>query len=54
MEKVRTEIASYISADKDEIVFIENASDGFNAIIKSFNWKAGDLILRTNIAYSMV
>ena len=29
-------IAKYLKSSTDSIVFIENASDGFNAIIKSF------------------
>ncbi len=48
-------IADYVKAkSKDDIVFVENASDGFNAVAKSFNWRAGDKILRSDTSYEMV
>lgn len=39
------------------MVFIENASDGFNAVVQSlkiFDWKKNDKIVSTNFSYSMV
>lgn len=52
---VRKTIATYIKEDnEDNVVFIENASDGFNAVTKGFDWSEGDKILRTSISYSMV
>ena len=51
LKDVRNIIAAYINAQSgDDLVFVQNASDGFNAAIKGFDWKKGDKILRTNIA----
>ena len=47
-------MSKYLNVNKDDIVFVENASDGFNAAIKSFKWEKKDKILKTNLAYPMV
>jgi selenocysteine lyase/cysteine desulfurase len=38
----------------DDIVLVENASSGINAVLRSFPWKPGDKILYLNCAYGMV
>ena len=48
-------MAKYIKAESaDDLVFVENASDGFNAVAKSIHWKKGDKILRSDVSYEMV
>ncbi len=55
LKSTRELIAQYINADTaDDIVFIENASDGYNAVSKSFTWAKGDIVLQTSISYAMV
>ena len=38
----------------DDIVLVENASSGINAVMRSFPWRAGDKVLYLNCAYGMV
>jgi selenocysteine lyase/cysteine desulfurase len=33
---------------------VENATDGINCILKSFNWNEGDVVLIPNTAYACV
>ena len=35
MDKVRNEIAKYINADDEDIVFVDNASHGVNSVLRS-------------------
>lgn len=51
LQKVREIIAAYISAPSSEqIVFIENASDGYNAVMKSFSWSDKDKVLSSTLS----
>ena len=38
----------------NDIVLVENASSGINAVMRSFPWRAGDKVLYLNCAYGMV
>ena len=44
-------IAAEIHAAPDDVVLVENASSGINAVMRSFPWAAGDKILYLNCAY---
>lgn len=46
-----TEAAQLINASDDEIAIIGNASDGINKMLFSIPWKAGDVILTTEVEY---
>jgi len=55
MTEVRKELASFIGAsDENDIVWIDNASAGVNAVLRSIPFRNGETILHTNIAYGMV
>ena len=55
LKNVRILISQIIGASSSEdVVFIENASDGFNTIVKNYDWEENDKILLTNISYGMV
>jgi len=47
-------VASYVNADAEDIVLVENASDGVNSVFRSLNFKQGDKILVFDCAYAMV
>ena len=51
---LRTYVASKINCKPQNVFFIENATDGINSILKSFNWSEGDVILLPNTAYGCV
>lgn len=42
IERVRERYARLINAEPDEIAFTKNVSEGLNAIIAAFDWRAGD------------
>jgi selenocysteine lyase/cysteine desulfurase len=48
---VRGKLSDYIHANKSNVVLVENASDGVNAVIRSINFKQNDTVLQLSIAY---
>jgi selenocysteine lyase/cysteine desulfurase len=44
-ERVRSLIADYFSADKEEIAIIHNTTEGMNLFARSFDLKAGDEVI---------
>jgi selenocysteine lyase/cysteine desulfurase len=51
MQQTLREIAQYVSVDAEDLVFVQNATQGTNAVMRSFNWEKGDKILCFDIAY---
>jgi histidinol-phosphate/aromatic aminotransferase/cobyric acid decarboxylase-like protein len=47
-------LSKYINAEEENVVLVENASAGFNSVLKSFNWKRNDKILYLSIEYGSV
>src|SRR5437667_4264412 len=41
-------VASFLGADGDDLVFVDNATSGANAVLRSFPFQAGDEILLTD------
>ena len=54
MDKVRTQVADYIKADSRDVVFVDGASSGVNAVLRSIKLSPGSSILYLNTAYQMV
>lgn len=54
VDAVRARLAALIGADPLDLVFVPNASNGVNAVIRSIAIPPGSLVLRLNIAYTMV
>jgi selenocysteine lyase/cysteine desulfurase len=56
MNTVRAQVANYVGADPEDVVFVENASHGVNSVLRSIqiNFKTGGKILILDIAYGMV
>ena len=44
-------VASFLGADGDDLVFVDNATSGANAVLRSFPFQAGDEILLTDHNY---
>ena len=53
MEAVHA-VAEFLNADPASTVFVQNATSGINAIIRSFPWSADDEILTTTHRYDAV
>ncbi|KAJ6554374.1 pyridoxal phosphate-dependent transferase [Mycena capillaripes] len=49
--KCRTQIAEFVGAKINEIVLVQNTSHGINAIMRSFEWSAGDVIVTCSSTY---
>jgi isopenicillin-N epimerase len=49
-----TELAAYLGARGEDVVFVDNATTGCNAVLRSLTLAAGDEILLTNLGYGAV
>lgn len=54
VNQARERIAELIRAPLDDVVLVENASTAVNAILRSFPFHAGDVVLVFSSAYQMV
>lgn len=54
LDYVRAKLATYVGAEARDVVFVENASHGVNAVLRSLKLPAGRKILFLNCAYQMV
>jgi selenocysteine lyase/cysteine desulfurase len=54
VEEARTYIAYRINCSPQNVFLVQNATDGINSILKSFNWKEDDTVLIPNTAYACV
>ncbi|MCB9991351.1 MAG: aminotransferase class V-fold PLP-dependent enzyme [Rhodospirillales bacterium] len=52
LKDVRHAVAAFVGVDTDDVVIVDNATDGFNAVLKSVPLGAGDEVLITSHAYS--
>ncbi len=51
IEHSRNELAKFIDADAEDLVFVPNVSYGVNTVLKSLDFKAGDEIITTDHEY---
>ncbi|EGD80930.1 hypothetical protein PTSG_01513 [Salpingoeca rosetta] len=54
LDATRAQLAAYVSANADDVVFVENASSGVNAVLRSFPLTANDTVAFLSCAYPMV
>lgn len=54
LASVRTALAQYVGANASDVVFVENASHGVNAVLRSMRLTSDDRVLYLNVAYQMV
>lgn len=50
----RTAVASFVGADEEGLGFVQNATTGVNAVLRSFPWQPGDAILLADQTYNAV
>src|SRR5450830_267801 len=48
------ELADFLGANANNLAFVENATAGINAVLRSYPWKVGDELLMANHAYPAV
>ena len=51
-EAARHGVAEFVHADPDGFVFVSNATDGVNAVVRSLPFESGDEIVYTNHGYN--
>ncbi|BCM24577.1 aminotransferase class V-fold PLP-dependent enzyme [Methyloradius palustris] len=54
IRKAAADLAGFLGANPDDLAFVENATAGINAVLRSFPWRAGDELLLANHAYPAV
>jgi selenocysteine lyase/cysteine desulfurase len=54
LDTARAAIAQYVGVEAENLVFVENASAGCNAFLRSLSFQPGDKVLYLNTAYGMV
>ena len=51
LRRAAADVAAFIGARSDDVVFVDNATTGVNAVLRSFRLEPGDEILLTDHAY---
>ncbi|MEL6107774.1 MAG: aminotransferase class V-fold PLP-dependent enzyme [Planctomycetota bacterium] len=52
LDAVRAEVADLVGADAESIVFVKNATDGVNAVLRSFPLRRGEEVVITDHGYN--
>jgi len=52
LDAARSQLAAFVGAQADELVFVPNATTGVNAVLKSLLFNPGDELLTTNQEYN--
>ena len=51
LDKARADLAAYVNADTEDVIFVPNATAGINMVARSLNLQPGDEILTTDHEY---
>ena len=51
IDEARVDVAAFVSAQAEDVVFVRNATSGVNAVLRSLELKPGDELLTTDHAY---
>jgi isopenicillin-N epimerase len=52
LDAARTDLAAFLRARPDDLVFVQNATAGVNAVVRSLDFRPGDELLTTDHAYN--
>jgi isopenicillin-N epimerase len=51
LSEARVSLGTYLNADKDDVIFVPNATTGVNIVARSLNLKSGDEVLTSDHEY---
>ena len=54
LNKAREALANFVNVETDEVVFVQNTTTGFNAVLKSLKYEEGDKLLYISTVYSSI
>lgn len=54
MREAAAEVAAFVGARGEDLVFVDNATAGCNAVLRSLTWREGDEVLTTDHAYGAI
>jgi len=54
LTQCRERVARLIGANLDECVLVLNAIHGINTVLRNFDWKKGDVILKSGVSASIM
>jgi len=52
LDRARAAVSAFVGADPGDLVFVPNATTGFNAVLRSLRFAPGDELLTTDHAYN--
>jgi isopenicillin-N epimerase len=52
LDEARAILASFLGSSRDDLVFVDNATEGVNSVLRSFPFKEGDRLLVTDHEYN--
>ena len=52
LDAARSQLAAFVGADAEELVFVPNATTGVNAVLRSLSFNTDDELLTTNLEYN--
>ena len=52
LDSARTELAAFVGADCHDVAFVQNATTGINAVLRSLDLRAGDELITTTHEYN--
>ncbi|MCB9678327.1 MAG: aminotransferase class V-fold PLP-dependent enzyme [Alphaproteobacteria bacterium] len=54
MRRAAAEVAAFVGAERDDLVFVDNATTGINAVLRSFAFAPGDALVVTGLGYGSI
>src|ERR1700704_2306271 len=54
MRAAAADVAAFVGARPDDLVFVDNTTSGVNAVLRSFPFERGDEIILTDHAYGAI
>ena len=54
LDSVRTRLATFLGAKKEEIVLVQNATVAAAVVLRNFEWREGDVLIKGVLQVSAI